>query len=87
MIKPLYKNIVLKKAEAKTKTSSGIILSAAPQVQSNVAKIVAVGPACQSPLTVNDLVVFDTHKATSVTVDQETYLIIDESGILAVLTD
>ncbi|MBO6047561.1 MAG: co-chaperone GroES [Erysipelotrichaceae bacterium] len=87
MIQPLYRNVVLKKAEAKTQTSSGIILSSTVHTQSNMATIIAIGPDCQSHLSVDDTVIYNPKGVTSVDIDQENYLIIDEADLLAVITD
>ena len=50
MLKPLNKNIVLKKEEVENKTASGIILTTETKSLPTVGEVVAVGPQCENDL-------------------------------------
>ena len=50
MLKPLNKNIVLKKEEIENKTASGIILTTETKSLPTVGEVVAVGPQCENDL-------------------------------------
>lgn len=83
MLKPLYKNVVLKKEEVENKTASGIILSTETKEVPSVGEVVAVGPKCESGLKAGDKVVFKQYSGTKVTLDEVEYTVIDEEDILA----
>jgi chaperonin GroES len=53
MLKPLNKNIVLKKEEVENKTASGIILTTETKSLPTVGEVVAVGPQCENDLKEN----------------------------------
>ena len=54
MLKPLNKNIVLKKEEVENKTASGIILTTETKSLPTVGEVVAVGPPCENDLKEKD---------------------------------
>lgn len=85
MLKPLYKNVVLKKEEQEQKTASGIILSTETKELPSIGKVVAVGPECKANLKEGDRVVFKQYSGTKVTLDDEEYTVIDEEDILAAI--
>jgi len=83
MLKPLYKNVVLKKEELEQRTASGIILSTETKEVPSVGIVQAVGAKCESGLAEGDKVVFKQYSGTKVTWDDEEYIVIDEEDILA----
>ena len=83
MLKPLSKNIVLKKEEAEQKTASGIILTTESKEVPSQATVVAVGPKCESGLKEGDKVVYKNYSGTKVTINDEDLIVIDEEDILA----
>lgn len=94
MLKPLNDYIVLTKAEAEkeTKTSSGIILKADQDDRQVKAEILAVGPGLLNEgkrqalsVTVGQTVVFKSYSSTEVKLGEETYLLVKESDILAIV--
>lgn len=94
MLKPLNDHVVLEKKESKkeTTTQSGIILSNDKDERQVTARVIAVGPGKledgkRIPMDVNvgDEVVFKSYAATDVTVGDETFMILKESDILAVV--
>ena len=85
MLKPLHKNVVLKKVEEEKKTASGIILTQAPEKKPSLGEVVAVGEECDKNLTVYSKVVNKEYTGTTVKVDDVEYIICEEKDILAVV--
>ena len=92
MLKPLYDHVVLKKKEVEKKTASGIILTDTSKNSPSIGEVLAVGngklvDGKQIPLTVKvgDNVVYKEYAATSIKYENEEYLIVSESDILAVI--
>lgn len=85
MIKPLNKNVILKKEEAEKKTASGIILTDTNKEKSSVAMVVAIGEASEVKLNINDRVVYKEYSGTNIKLDDVEYIIIEDEDILAVL--
>lgn len=83
MLKPLNKNIVLKKEEVENKTASGIILTTETKSLPTVGKVCAVGPQCENDLKNGDRVVFKEYSGTKVKLDEVEYIVIDEKDVLA----
>jgi len=92
-IRPLHDRVVIRREEQETKTAGGIILagSAAEKPSQGVVIAVGNGQITESgevrPLAVKagDKVLFGQYKGTTVKVDGEELLIMDESDILGVL--
>ena len=92
MLRPLYDNVVLKRKEVEKKTASGIILTDTSKNTPCIGEIVAVGNGKlvedkYVPLTVKvgDTVVYKEYATTMVKYENEEYLIVSESDILAVI--
>jgi chaperonin GroES len=94
MLKPLNDYVVLAKAEAEkeTKTSSGIILKADQDDRQVKAQILAVGPGVwvegkrqALSVEVGQTVVFKSYSSTEVKLGEDTYLLVKESDILAIV--
>ena len=92
MIRPLNDNVLIKKENLENKTASGIILSTNENKQENIGIVVAVGEGKvvdgkREPMTVkkNDRVIFDKYATTEVKYQNEEYLLIAESKILAIV--
>ncbi len=92
MIKPLNDNVLLKKEVVESKTASGIIISTNENVEENIGLVVAVGDGRTEdgkkiPMTVkvNDRVIFDKYATTDIKYQNEDYMLIAESKILAVI--
>lgn len=87
MLKPLHKNVILKKKEEEKKTASGIILTEANKTQPSIATVVAVGPDSEAQIKENDRVVYKEYSGTKVKVDEVEYIIIEDEDILAVMAE
>ena len=91
-VKPLLDRVVLKSVEAVETTKSGIILTAAAKEKPEIAEVVAVGPGgkvdgneVEMFLKVGDKVITAKYAGTEVKVDGETYSIVRQSDILAIV--
>jgi chaperonin GroES len=89
---PLGDRVVLKRAEAETKTAGGIVLPDSAKDKPQRGDVVAVGEGhvksngTKTPLTVRpgDHVIFSSYAGDEFKVGEETYLLLRESDILAV---
>ena len=91
-IKPLQDRVVAKMLEAEETTKSGIILTASAKEKPQVAEIIAVGPGgmvdgkeVQMTLTPGQKVIMSKYAGTEVKCDDEEYIIVRQSDILAVV--
>lgn len=91
-IKPLQDRVVVKMLEAEETTKSGIILTASAKEKPQVAEIIAVGPGgmvdgkeVQMTLTPGQKVIMSKYAGTDVKCDDEEYIIVRQSDILAVV--
>ncbi len=91
-LKPLADRVVLKHLEAEEKTKGGIILAAAAKEKPQEAEILAVGPGATvdgklvpMQVKVGDKVIYSKYSGTEVKIDNEEYVIVRESDILAIV--
>jgi chaperonin GroES len=93
-IKPLYDNVVLKPVKAEKTTKGGLLLpDTADKGKPEQGTVVAVGPGkllgdgtlAKMSLKVGDKVVFKKYTPDEIDIDNETYLMLREDEILAVL--
>ena len=93
MIKPLGDRVVIKVSEGDMKTASGIVLPDTAKEKPQEGEVVAVGTGkmldngtrAQMEVKTGDKVIFSKYSGSEVKVDEQTYLIVRESDILAVL--
>ena len=91
-IKPLFDRVVLQSVEAEETTKSGIILTNSAKEKPEMAKVVAVGPGGMVDgkevamcVKVGDKVLTAKYSGTEVKLDGETYSIVRQSDILAIV--
>lgn len=91
-LKPLGDRVVLQQIAAEETTKSGIILSGQTKEKPQQAKVVAVGPGVIEDGTripmevkVGDQVVYSKYSGTEVKLDDEEYIIVKQSDILAIV--
>ena len=92
-IKPLYDRVVVRRIDAETTSSGGIIIPGSAAEKPNQGEVIAVGPGAvldsgeTRPLTVavGDRVLFGKYTPTEHTINGEELLIIKESEILAII--
>lgn len=87
-IKPLADRVLVEPAAAEEKTASGIIIPDTAKEKPQKGKVVAVGQGKKDePMTVKegDEVLYGKYSGTEITVDGNTFLIMRESDIYAVV--
>ena len=91
-LKPLSDRVVIKHLEAEEKTQSGIILTGTAKEKPQEAVVVAVGPGgivdgqkVEMQVAVGDKVIYSKYAGTEVTLEQEEYVIVRQSHILAIV--
>ena len=89
---PLGDRVVLKQFEAEETTASGIILASKSQEKPQQAEVIAVGPGgvvdgkeITMQVKEGDKVIYSKYAGTDVEVDEEKYVIVKQSDILAVI--
>lgn len=81
-IKPLANRVVAVRAQAQTKTTSGIFLPDNSKEKPVFATVVAVGPDVKS-LRIDDKIVYKEYSTTQLKFDGKEYLIVKEEDVLA----
>ncbi len=87
-ITPLHDRVIVKPAEAETKTAGGIIIPDTAKEKPQRGAVVAVGKGKKDePMTVKvgDTVMYSKHSGTEINVDGETLLIMRETDIFAII--
>ena len=87
-ITPLHDRVIVKPAAAEEKTAGGIIIPDTAKEKPQRGTVIAAGPGKKDePMTVKsgDTILYGKYAGTEVTFDNEDYLIMRESDILAVI--
>jgi chaperonin GroES len=87
-IKPLSDRVVIKAAEAETKTAGGIIIPDSAKEKPQKGTVVAAGPGKKDEPTtvkVGDSILYGKYAGTEIMIDGTEYLIMRESDIFAIL--
>lgn len=91
-LKPLVDRVVIKMEETPEATKSGIILAGSAKEKPQIASVIAVGPGglvdgkeTQMYVKVGDKVITSKYSGTEVKFDEEEYMIVRQSDILAVV--
>jgi len=91
-LKPLADRVILKMADAEEKTKSGIILTGTAKEKPQIAEVVEVGPGGvvdgkDVVMTVKkgDKVVTNKYSGTEIKIDEEEFVIVKQSDILAIV--
>ena len=89
---PLGDRVVLKELKAEETTKSGIVLPGQAQEKPQQAEVVAVGPGTvedgkevKMEVSVGDQVIYSKYSGTDVKLDDEEYIIVKQSDILAIV--
>lgn len=92
-LSPLFDHVILKPAEVEETTKSGIILSTATKEKPSYAEVVAVGPGgvvdgneVKMVVKVGDTVIASKYAGTEVKIDEESFTIVRQGDILAIVT-
>jgi chaperonin GroES len=87
-VKPLQDRVLVKPAEAETKTAGGIIIPDTAKEKPQRGTVVAAGPGKKDEPTsvkVGDTILYGKYSGTEIQIDGEDYLIMRESDIFAIL--
>ena len=89
---PLFDKVVLKQLVAEATTKSGIVLPGAAKEKPQQAEVIAVGPGgvvdgkeITMQVKAGDQVIYSKYSGTEVELDDEKYVIVKQSDILAVV--
>ena len=91
-IKPLGDRVVIKMLESEETTKSGIVLPGSAKEKPQMAEVLAVGPGGKvdgkdvvMEVKVGDNIIYSKYAGTEVKIDDEEYIIVRQSDILAVV--
>lgn len=92
-IEPLGDKLIVKRVTPEETTAGGIVLPDSAQDRPNEGKVLSVGPGglnqdgTRTPLQVTDgdRIIFSSYGGTEVVFDDQEYLILNESDVLAVI--
>ena len=89
---PLGDKVVLKQLEAEETTASGIVLPGQNKEKPQQAEVIAVGPGTlpdgkevKMEVAVGDQVIYSKYTGTEVKIEDEEFIIVKQSDILAIL--
>ena len=91
-LSPLGDRVVLKQLEAEETTKSGIVLPGQSKEKPQQAEVIAVGPGgvvdgkeIKMEVKNGDQVIYSKYAGTEVKLDEEEYIIVRQSDILAII--
>ena len=85
---PLGDRVVLKQSVAEETTKSGIVLPGQAKEKPQEAEVVAVGPGTEDvkmEVSVGQKVIYSKYAGTNVKMEEEEYIIVKQSDILAIV--
>ncbi len=89
---PLADRVVLKQLEAEETTASGIVLPGKGKEKPQQAEVIAVGPGgvvdgkeVKMEVKVGQKVIYSKYSGTEVKLDDDTFIIVKQNDILAVI--
>lgn len=87
-VKPLQDRVLVKPADAETKTAGGIIIPDSAKEKPQRGTVVAAGPGKKDEPTsvkIGDTILYGKYSGTEIQIDGQDYLIMRESDIFAIL--
>ena len=91
-LKPLGDRVVIKQLEAEEKTKSGIVLPSQSKEKPQEAEVIAVGPGgvvdgkeIKMEVKPGDKVIYSKYAGTEVKIDNNEFIIVKQSDILAIV--
>jgi chaperonin GroES len=82
-IKPLGNRVLIKRKKAEEKTKGGIYIPDSAKEKTTEGKVIAIGEGDAIKLKVGDKVMFESYGGTDITIDNESYTIMDMKDIIA----
>lgn len=93
-LKPLFDRVIISQKKNASKTQGGIMLPSASQEKSQLATVIAVGEGglidgrdIEMKLKVGQTVLFAKYSGNEFKIDEEDYIIIKQTDILAVVEE
>ena len=93
-VKPLGDRVVIKNVEMEETTKSGILLTGTAKEKPQMAQVLAVGPGglvdgkeIKMQVQVGQKVIYSKYACTEVKLDNQEYILVRQSDILAVVED
>ena len=93
-LKPLGDKVVLKQLIAEETTKSGIVIPGAAKEKPQQAEVIAVGPGgvvdgkeVVMQVKTGDHVIFSKYSGTEVQLDDETYIVVKQNDIVAIIEE
>ena len=91
-LKPLADRVIIKMVEAEETTKGGIILTGTAKEKPSIAEVISVGPGGMvdgkdivMTVKVGDKVITNQYAGNKVTLEDEEYIIVRQSDILAIV--
>ena len=88
MIRPLADRVVIEPKAAETQTASGLFIPDTAKEKPQQGTVVAAGPGKKDEpmeVKVGDVVIYGKYAGTEVKIEEETYIIVKEDDILAIV--
>ncbi len=82
-VTPLGERLLIKPIKEEKKTEGGIVLPDSAKEKPMKAEVIAIGKVEDVDLKVGDKVIFSKYAGTEIKIEDEDYIIIDASDILA----
>jgi len=82
-VTPLGERLLIKPIKEEKKTEGGIVLPDSAKEKPMKAEVIAIGKVEDLDLKVGDKVIFSKYAGTEIKIEDEDYIIIDASDILA----
>ncbi|HDG62322.1 MAG: co-chaperone GroES [Thermotoga sp. 4484_232] len=82
-VTPLGERLLIKPIKEEKKTEGGIVLPDSAKEKPMKAEVIAIGKVEDIDLKVGDKVIFSKYAGTEIKIEDEDYIIIDASDILA----
>ena len=89
---PLGDKVILKQKDAEVTTKSGIVIAGAEKEKPQEAEVIAVGPGgmvdgkeVTMMVKPGDVVIYSKYAGTEVKIEEEEFIIVKQSDILAVI--
>ena len=86
------KNVIIKMQEEEDITKSGIILASSVKEKPQIAEVISVGPGgnidgnnIEMYVNIGDKIIIDKYVGTEIKYEDEEYLIVKQSDILAII--
>ena len=90
MLKPLADRVIIKMKENEETTKSGIILAGASKEKPQFAEVLEVGPGTEKvkmEVKTGDQVIYSKYAGTEVKMQEEEFIIVRQSDIVAIVEE